>query len=241
MLSTISRSATGNSYRGRPRPSRSCSMGYLRIVAVALLCGFGFDGLSAPALVKAAEATPPTTSPPSPPKALCNCACGQKTGQCGPACSSCDCEGCAAPLPPPPPMPPKPKCNCARLALESHIPRKYSSSSSPLTRRPQNPFDMWIQAPAVARARSASRASPATARAARPRAIRPAGPPTSAASHAPRVKTASDEPPFRVASLRLEAPDRIAHPQCARVRFGLKMGCHLGSPRTTVAPGDRTR
>ena len=32
--------------------------------------------------------------PPSPPKPLCNCACGSKTGQCGASCSSCDCAGC---------------------------------------------------------------------------------------------------------------------------------------------------
>jgi len=28
------------------------------------------------------------------PKACCNCACGQSSGQCGIGCSSCDCEGC---------------------------------------------------------------------------------------------------------------------------------------------------
>jgi len=51
---------------------------------------------------------PEDVSPPPPPKRLCNCACGG-SGQCGLGCSSCDCEGCAAPSPPPPP---KPLCNC---------------------------------------------------------------------------------------------------------------------------------
>ena len=31
-----------------------------------------------------------------PPKACCNCACGQNSGQCGVGCSTCDCEGCCA-------------------------------------------------------------------------------------------------------------------------------------------------
>lgn len=44
----------------------------------------------------------------APKKACCNCECGV-TGQCGAACSSCDCEGCCA-HPSPPPA--KPKCNC---------------------------------------------------------------------------------------------------------------------------------
>jgi hypothetical protein len=36
---------------------------------------------------------PPPSMPPPPPKPLCNCACGG-SGQCGVACSSCDCDGC---------------------------------------------------------------------------------------------------------------------------------------------------
>ena len=59
--------------------------------------------------------TPPSPPLPSPPKPLCNCACGS-SGQCGAACTSCDCDGCEATfLPPSPPLPSPPKklCNCA--------------------------------------------------------------------------------------------------------------------------------
>ena len=48
--------------------------------------------------------SPPPSSPHpplSPPKELCNCACGFDHNQCGASCEPCECEGCAEVSPPP--------------------------------------------------------------------------------------------------------------------------------------------